>query len=175
MRETDIQHLREMGLNDEQVLAVTLIRCVGHLSQPDLASRPGPAGPGTETPGAQCPGPLEARLSLFAANAIESARDFELGLRAVPCGDEPPLPEGHPGFEVAPPTLRLSALKPAEDGDGAIARVLNGGDTAVQPELRLFGEAVERRPLRLDESPTDSSSDRRVTPRSLATFRLKPC
>ena len=67
-------------------LAFTLLRAVGNLSRHDLRSRPGPAGPGTDTPGAQCPGLVEARLALFAGLDPAAARDAELGLRAVPCG-----------------------------------------------------------------------------------------
>lgn len=45
-------------------LAVTLLRCVGWLSRPDLASRDGNAGPAIATPGAQCVGPFSCEFAL---------------------------------------------------------------------------------------------------------------
>jgi alpha-mannosidase len=45
----------------ERELAVTLLRCVGTISRPSLASRPAPAGPDVATPDAQMLG--ETRLS----------------------------------------------------------------------------------------------------------------
>lgn len=40
----------------ETALALTLLRCTGWLSRPDLETRPGNAGPELPTPGAQCQG-----------------------------------------------------------------------------------------------------------------------
>jgi len=47
-----------------QAYALTLLRCVGWLSRPDLASRRGGAGPTIATPGAQLPGPHVFEYSL---------------------------------------------------------------------------------------------------------------
>ncbi|MDX1648402.1 MAG: hypothetical protein R3263_00985, partial [Myxococcota bacterium] len=60
-------------------IAITLLRAVGHLARHDLHSRPGRAGPGTATPEAQCPGRLEASLSLLPGLASAAAREAELG------------------------------------------------------------------------------------------------
>ena len=51
------------------MLALTLIRCVGWLSRRDLASRGAGAGPDFETPGAQCIGNEEFRFILSAGGA----------------------------------------------------------------------------------------------------------
>ncbi len=133
-------------------IAITLLRCIGSLSRLDLRSRPGPAGPGTDTPAAQCAGALVAKLSLFAGFDPSRAREAELGLRAVLCGDEPLASELEPFLEVEPPSLILSACKPAEDGIGVIIRVLN--PTSVPEQVRIgLGFAFEKfEMLRLDET-----------------------
>ncbi|MFP8874414.1 MAG: hypothetical protein VCB42_07775, partial [Myxococcota bacterium] len=124
---------REAG----QAIAVTLLRCVGHLSRHDLRTRPGPAGPGTETPGAQCPEPLEARLSLFAGFDPAGAAAIESGLRAVPCGAAPRIAEGQSLLALAPGGLVLSALKPAQDGNGLVLRLQNPGREDAEARIEL--------------------------------------
>ena len=141
-------------------IAITLLRCVGSLSRLDLRSRPGPAGPGTDTPAAQCAGSLSARLSLFAGLDAVRAREAELGLRAVLCGDDPLVPESEPLLEVEPSTLVLSAFKPAEGGNGVVVRILNPTTAAQQARITL-GFPFERSVmLRLDETPEASSPQR---------------
>jgi alpha-mannosidase len=153
-------------------LALTLLRCVSHLSRHDLTSRPGPAGPGTETPGAQCLGRTQARLALFDPGDVRAANDFELGLRGVPCGDEAPLAEGAPAFELSPPDLSLSALKPAEHEEGLVIRVLNPGDESRRASLQLFGQPATGNPVRLDESPAAGQEDPSVPPQALRSWHL---
>jgi hypothetical protein len=132
-------------------IAVTLLRCVGSLSRADLRSRPGPAGPGTDTPGAQCPGPLTARLSLFAGLDPARAREAEFGLRAVACGDEPLAPDGVPLVQLEPSGLLLSAFKPAESGECAVLRVSNPTAAPLEACVTL-GFPFERvEAMRLDE------------------------
>jgi alpha-mannosidase len=59
---------------------------------------------------------------------------------------------------LEPSTLVLSAFKPAEDGDGAIVRVLNPTDDATDAELR-FGVAVaDVSAIRLDEQVVDKQA-----------------
>ncbi|MEO1916254.1 MAG: glycosyl hydrolase-related protein, partial [Myxococcales bacterium] len=132
-------------------IAITLLRCVGSLSRPDLSCRPGPAGPGTDTPGAQCAGSLTARLSLFAGLDPARAREAEVGLKAVACGDEPLVPAGEPLVQVEPSSVVVSAFKPSESGDGVVLRVLN--PTKAPQEARVtLGFPFERvEALRLDE------------------------
>jgi alpha-mannosidase len=143
----------EAEVRPDGAIALTLLRCTGDLSRHDLRTRPGPAGPGTATPLAQCPGALEARLSLFAGLDPAAARDAELGLRAVTAGPAPLAAAGRALVELEPRGLVLSALKPAEQGPGLVLRVLNPGDTAVAARVRP-GFAFERAtPVRLDEEP----------------------
>jgi alpha-mannosidase len=134
-------------------LALTLLRAVSHLSRHDLRSRPGPAGPGTETPGAQCPGRLEARVSLFAGLDPAAARDAELPLRAAPAGEAPVAPPGAPLLSLEPRALLLSSLKPADDGAGFVVRVLNPTDAAHTASLRLGAPFTHAGPACLDETP----------------------
>lgn len=136
-------------------VAVTLLRAVGHLSRHDLHTRPGLAGPGTRTPEAQCPGPFEAALALLPGLDPAAAREAELGLRAAWCGEAPLVPEGTPILALAPETLLLSALKPAEEGEGAILRVLNPSDAPCEARVRLGFPVRAARAVRLDETPVD--------------------
>ncbi len=149
------------GLNEAELvttgegaaIALTLVRAVGHLSRHDLRARPGPAGPGTDIPGAQCPGRVEARLVLFAGLDAAAARDAELPLRAVPCGDAPLVAPGVALLALAPHALVLSAVKPAEAGSGLVVRVLNPTDAACEAVLRLGFPFAAAEAVRLDEAP----------------------
>jgi len=138
-------------------IALTLLRCVGALSRHDLDSRPGPAGPGTDTPGAQCLGPFACRFALArtaASGALDAvqARDAELGLRAVAAPDEGSSREG-PRLVLEPAELLLSAFKPAVDGNGSVVRVQNPGEEVVQAVLRFGTPFSGATSVRLDEEP----------------------
>lgn len=141
-------------------VALTLLRAVGHLSRHDLRSRPGPAGPGTDTPGAQCPGRLVARLGLFAGLDPAAARDAELPLFAVPAGDAPLLAAERPALELAPRALVLSAVKPAESGTGLVVRVLNPTEAPHEAALRLGFPFARAERVRLDETPAAGTLSR---------------
>jgi alpha-mannosidase len=164
----------------ESAIALTLLRAVGSLSRHDLRSRPGPAGPGTDTPGAQCPGELVARLSLFEGLDPGAARDAELPLVAVPCGEAPLVPPGRALLSLAPRALVLSAVKPAEDGRGLVVRVLNPTGAACEAELRLGFPFERAEAVRLDETPcgdpvTRSAETLRfpVPPHALRSVRIE--
>ncbi|MEE8476185.1 MAG: glycosyl hydrolase-related protein [Myxococcota bacterium] len=169
----------ELVRGDPSRIAITLLRCVGSLARADLRSRPGPAGPGTDTPGAQCAGPLRARLHVLAGLDPVGAREAELGLRAVTCGDAPLVAEGAPLVEVEPAALLLSALKPAEDGEGLVLRVSNPTAVPQQARVTLGFPFREARPLRLDEEPGEHPIAREgaslrfsVPPHALRTVRI---
>jgi 2-O-(6-phospho-alpha-D-mannosyl)-D-glycerate hydrolase len=152
------------GLPEAEVLpdgtiALTLVRAVGWLSRMDLHSRPQMAGPSLPTPGAQCPGAIEARLSLHAGLDIRSIDDAEWGLKAVVAGERPLFPPGTSLVRVTPAEVVLSALKPAQDGPGMILRLLNPTDTPMEASVHL-GLPFERAfPVRLDETPLDPTFD----------------
>jgi len=134
-------------------IAITLLRCVGSLSRLDLRSRPGPAGPATDTPGAQCLGSMRARLSLFEGLDPSFAREAEVGFRGILCGDEPLAAESTPFLELEPAGLLLSAFKPAEDGGSVVVRILNPTENSIEASV-TFGFPFESfESLRLDESP----------------------
>jgi hypothetical protein len=123
-------------------LALTLLRCVGWLSRPDIATRRGPAGPTVETPGAQCPGRHVFEYAVVPheggwENAFVEAHRFARPLRATMASGSGALaPEG--GLvEVWPPRLVVSAVKVAEDGRGIVVRVYNAGDRAMRGRVRL--------------------------------------
>ena len=170
----------EVGGSDPACIAITLLRCVGSLSRPDLRSRPGPAGPGTDTPGAQCPGSFTARLCLFAGFDPAAAREAELGLRAVACGETPLLPEGRPVLALEPHDLLLSALKPAEADGAIVLRVLNPGAEPREARVRLELPFASAEAVRLDEEPAPGALEREgarlrfpVPPHSLRTLRIR--
>jgi alpha-mannosidase/mannosylglycerate hydrolase len=147
--------LCEAEVLPDGILAVTLLRATGWLSRPDLTTRPGEAGPSLVTPGAQCPGPFEARFSLWRGEpelAPSGARDAELGLRAVAAGDAPLWPRGAPLLEIEPRDVVLSAWKPAESGPGSVVRLLNPTARGLRARLRVGLPFREARLVRLDET-----------------------
>jgi len=147
--------LPEAEVTPDGVIAITLVRAVGWLSRYDLHTRPEPAGPALPTPGAQCLQPIEARLALFGELDARAACDAELGLRAVAADAQPPVAAGQPLLEINPRQILLSALKPAEDDDGIIIRLLNPTAQAVDACVRLGFAIADARAVRLDETPAD--------------------
>ncbi|MDJ0864962.1 MAG: hypothetical protein QNK03_02565 [Myxococcota bacterium] len=161
-------------------IAITLLRAVGFLSRHDLASRPGPAGPGTPTPEAQCPGPLEARLALLPGLDPAAAREAELGLRGVFAGTAPLAEAGRPLLALDPPELVLSALKPAARGDGIAIRVLNPGHETQRARLAPGFPFRSVTSVRLDEEPDGLPVEREgdavrfeVAPHALRTVLVR--
>jgi len=128
---------------------------VGWLSRPDLETRPGEAGPALPTPEAQCPGRLEARLALFAGLDPLAARGVEHELLAVGAGDAPLHPPETSLLEVSPREIVLSALKPAEDGDGCVLRLSNPTDQARTALVRVAFPVRQATSVRLDETPDE--------------------
>jgi mannosylglycerate hydrolase len=171
--------LIEAEVTPAGVIAVTLLRAVGWLARVDVRTRPQPAGPSLETPGAQCLGELEAHLALFSNGDARSVRDAELGLWPVVAGALPLIEPGRALLEVTPRDLLLSALKPAESGEGIVLRLLNPTDAPIDGRIR-FGFAVRSvTVLRLDETPEATAialngpvATLRVPPHALRTLHL---
>jgi hypothetical protein len=71
----------------ERELAVTLLRCVGTISRPRLASRPAPAGPDVATPAAQMLGETRLALAVLAGahpqDLLPAWEEFALPLRCA--------------------------------------------------------------------------------------------
>ena len=151
-------------------LALTLLRCVGWLSRDDLSTRRGGAGPPLPVPGAQCHGDhvFEYAVELGEpadAELLRHSQDYRFD-----------FVEGAPGVKLKPPIgdiggdLVFSALKAAEDGQGAVLRVFDAGEVSRGP-----GEGPdlppESRRCRLDETPLEDAGAR-LRPREIASFRL---
>jgi len=147
--------LPEAEVTPDGTIAVTLLRATGWLARYDLRSRPQPAGPPMEVPGAQMLGALEARLSLLGGRDPAAARAAELGLRGVIGGASPLLADGRALLALEPRRLLLSAVKPAEQGDGLVVRVLNPSDAALTARLRVGFSVVSAAAVRLDEEPAE--------------------
>jgi len=79
----------------------------------------------------------------------------ELGLRAVGAGapGAAPLPPGAPLLRLSPESLVCSAMKPAEDGDGFVVRILNAGAEAAEAQLDFGFPVDSAESVRLDETP----------------------
>ena len=113
-------------------------------------------------PGAQCTDGMTADLTLRLVDpsvpldvgelSADATAD-ELGLRAVPAGPDPILVEGAEPLRVGPEGLVLSALKPAEDGDGLVLRLLNPSGHAVAATVDLGMPVAKAESVRLDETP----------------------
>ena len=124
-------------------LALTLLRCVGWLSRPDLSVRKGPAGPTVETPGAQCLGSHVFEYSVVPheggwERGFDEAHRFARPMRAVATtGAGTQSPAGSL-VEVKPSRLVVSSVKAAENGRGLVVRLYNIGDRAVRGSVRLM-------------------------------------
>jgi mannosylglycerate hydrolase len=147
--------LNEAEATPDGTIAITLLRSTGWLSRMDLHTRPSHAGPALPTPGAQCIRTTRARLWLMGTSSARAARDAELGLLATATGPRPLVDEGAPLLSIEPREILLSALKPAEDGDGCVVRLLNPTDDDHDAFVRLGFDARAATSVRLDESPTD--------------------
>jgi hypothetical protein len=171
--------LPEAEVGPDGTLAITLLRAVGWLSRADLRSRPGLAGPLIPAPGAQCLAPFDARISLLPVADAGAVRDAESDLRGVfaPAAGHVLAP-AIPVIEIEPADV-FTALKPAEDGDGAILRLLNATDAARRVRIRVGIPIVGARLVRLDEhpiaGPVEHDGDEvriEVPPRALRSIRL---
>ena len=165
-------------------IALTLLRCVEWLSRDDLSTRRGNAGPSMHTPGAQMQGRWKFQYSLIPykggwQNAFAEAHRFVRPLRAVRTSrGDGTLPPSGSLLEIDSPSLVLSALKLAEDGDGVVARVYNIASEPVGARLRLLlpFQRVERVDLN-EENPepidTEDGAVRvQLRPNEITTFKF---
>jgi hypothetical protein len=141
-------------------LLVTLVRTVGWMSRPDLRTRPGRASPAIPVPGAQCPEGVSARIALMPDPGGPVARwsaleAFEFAPVVVPAGDRPLVPENTPIVEVDDAVL--TALKPADDGDGIVARLWNPADDESTVRLRIGTASIDLYDCNLDETASQST------------------
>ncbi len=160
---------------DREELCLTLLRCVGVISQPSgvLATRPQSAGPELRTPEGQCLGRHELEYALLPDGGalddlalLHESQDYRCGFMTVPARVqlEPPLTiEGDVVF---------SCLKGAEDGDGLILRCFNPSDSPAS--ARVVGDVTISR-TRLDETGEQPIPDGilRLQPGQIATLRLR--
>lgn len=140
-------------------LAVTLLRSVGWLSRFDLRTRTTGAGPELPTPEAQELREVTARIGFrfgsetrdpfVLADAADARRTGAVALQlrhGVPVPNDAVLPP------VEIQGAIVSALKPADDGRGAILRMANPTDVAREADFTVAG-GVRVTPVRLDETP----------------------
>jgi alpha-mannosidase len=151
--------LREASVSPEGLIAVTLLRCFGWLSRDDLATRKGGAGPLVETPGGQERGAHRFELSLIpfsgdVRRAVPEADIFEAGLRAeVTPIHSGRLPPSVSLLAIDSSDVKLTAMKAAEDGQGAIVRLVNLSSGETNAALRTHLPIRHAALVRLDETP----------------------
>jgi mannosylglycerate hydrolase len=173
--------LPEAEVRPDGTIALTLVRAVGWIARFDLTTRPVPAGPAMPIAGAQVPEAIEAQLSLLAGADPVAARDAELGLRGAVAGDRVVLSGGRSLLTMEPAMLLLSALKPAEDGEGLIVRVLEVAGAPTTAVLRFGFRVRGAEAVRLDETPIEDGVAREgdtirldLPARALRSVRVLP-
>lgn len=149
------------GLSEYEVLphhntiALTLLRGVGWLARPDLLTRVGDVGPHIFTPEAQSLGmqtfdyaiyPHGSDLAL--ANPYFEADRHTLKFRIVQTNAHPgrlPNEFSFLGWAAESPagSLKLSALKQSEEGDGLIVRLYNASNAPITARLRIAGQITD--------------------------------
>lgn len=141
-------------------LALTLLRCVGWLSRPDLSPwRRGPAGPPLPTPAAQMLGRWTFHYSIIPyagawEEAMVHAHRFARPMRAVCPRQGNGLLAVHTALvEVEPSQLVVSTVKLAEDGGGVVVRVYNAACRPISGRPRLFAGTGKVEEVDLNESP----------------------
>lgn len=171
--------LPEAEITPDGVIFFTLVRSVGWLARYDLPSRPIPAGPAMETPAAQVQTTFVAQFALLAHAGTSEAWDINCRLRGVIAGPDPTLEPDTPLLEIDDDQIALSALKPADNGDGLILRVLNPTDETRAATISVGFPVTEVVSVRLDEETPDGDviHDGRTIhiemgPHSLRTVRL---
>jgi len=156
--------LAEYEARADGLVAVTLLRAVGELSRHDLPERPGHAGWPVEVPGAQQRGPFEASFGFalhgpwsdaIAADLEAMADDILHPLAGETWRSLVAPPASVRGVELVGAGLAMSAVKPAEDGDGLVLRCVNLLDRDV-PGAWILPGMTEAGLVRLDESPLSS-------------------
>lgn len=125
-------------------VALTLLRCVGWLSRDDFPCRRGHAGPALPVPEAQCPGRHTFHYALIPHSGdwrqgFVEADHFQTDLRALAVPPHPGhLPSALSFVRVEPSALRVSALKPSEDGAAVVLRLWNIEETPVEGTVRFW-------------------------------------
>lgn len=150
--------LFEYEVSEEGTIYLTLLRCVGWLSRDDLSTRRGHAGPPYLTPEAQCPGSHRFEYAVhtyqgpwFRTSLLRVAQEFSLPPRGFFAAG--PFRGPQVLLKLDPPSLILSAFKPAEEGAGTIVRIYNPTPEAVEGKLYIGWPAKEVWEARLDETP----------------------
>ena len=173
----------EYELDSEGDVLFTVLRAVGQLSRNDLPTRPGHAGWPTPTPMAQCQG-NEALDFAFAmgdwgdaARLQESWENLFLPLKAMWARDWNGTVDRSPGVELEGEGLVLSAVKPAEAGNGMVIRCYNLGSAATEGRL-TFGFPIRKAGrVRADETvvadvPVENEKEARFMVEPRGVFSL---
>ncbi|MFQ6066830.1 MAG: alpha-mannosidase [bacterium] len=132
--------------NHRSIIALTLLRCVGWLSQDGLLTRKGHAAWPFPTPGAQCLGTHTFHYSLIPhrgdwqkARTFIEAHGFNTPMRCWQTrSHKGKLPSEISLVEIKPESLILSALKKAEEGEAIILRIYNTVPQTMEGSLSFF-------------------------------------
>lgn len=169
-------------------VAVTLLRAIDQLSRNDLPERPGHAGWPAPIPNAQSIGAFTARFgvvvhqpwSVDTVNLIEQAADAVLlPLAAESSRDLDGRERTVPGIDVRGAALRCQAFMPAQDGNGAVLRIVNVSATSADGRVAMPDVNLDYCMAALDETPTSSWQPAHaelpitVPPHGVLTLRLR--
>ncbi len=186
------------GLNEFQVLpeqnnaiALTMLRGVGWLARPDLLTRIGDVGPHIFTPEAQGLGVQTFEYGIYphgpdlwAANPQFESDRHTLKFRAVRTDTHPGRLPGELSFlswsaQHPDNAFKLTALKHSEAEDGLIVRLYNACDQEARGQLRLGGLVVKAWRANLNEEPLaelplqDGAIPVVAKPREIVTIKVK--
>ena len=136
------------NVDGQSFVRLTLLRCVGWLSRTDLLTRVGNGGWTIETPDAQCPGRHEFDYSiLYHEGDWRQSNAYPLCDRRIHNMMVQQLRDSRGGAVCAqnplaflsqlPSGLRISAVKPSDQGKGILLRIFSIADRPVQAVLRL--------------------------------------
>lgn len=158
--------LPEYQVEEDGTIYLTLLRAVGWLSRDDLKMRQRHAGPPYEVPDAQCLGvhTFEYAIVPYAgkweqARLWQEAIEFNAPLRGIqvlPKGG--PLPKTSSFLQVSPDSLVVSAVKPAEEGEGVIVRMFNIGNRSIKGRIESLWPLQRAWVTNLGEDPQEELS-----------------
>jgi len=176
----------ELKMDNDRTLALTILRGVGCLSRDDLALRPsGHAGPPLETKGAQDLGRHVFEYGIYFHEKPINA-DWSEVFKVYDQFTLPVLAYSAPQeaqdsiLKIQPDSMQLTALKPAEDGQGVILRLLNTSSLKVKGQIvfQIPIASVQKCPLNESEIMTYELKNKKIhfnaNPWELLTFRILP-